>query len=509
MRGFKLSLVALLVFSPLAPRLSRLACADGPQGKLIEDIWEAAFLEGARAGHVHTEVREVEKNGKTYLHTVLSLNLTVKRNTDVIQLRMDTGDTETADGKVLGTFMRQYLSPDKQQLITGVVKGRQLHLTLDRSKALEPAPWDPATVGLYRQQRQLADRKVKPGDRFTYKSFEPTINLVIRNNVQIKDYETVELLGKTPKKLLRVETKPEKLDKVQLPTLVSWVDENYVPLRSQVEVPVGKITLYRTTRAQATGKPTLARLTDIGIRQMVSLKQRIRSPYDTKAAVYRITISGDDDPASAFSRDQRQQVKNVTGNTFEMHVRASQAVASSAPGEDNDEKSPGLEFIKTSYFINCADARVKQLARQAVGSQTDAWKKALRIERWVHSNMRVVNDEAMATADHVARTLRGDCTEFAMLTAAMCRAEGIPSRTAIGLIYADVNSRPVFAFHMWTEVWIKGQWIPIDATLGRGYVGATHLKITDHSWHDTLTLTPVFPLVRVLRRVAIEVVSVE
>ena len=30
---------------------------------------------------------------------------------------------------------------------------------------------------------------------------------------------------------------------------------------------------------------------------------------------------------------------------------------------------------------------------------------------------------------------------FAMLTAAMCRAEGVPSRTAIGLIYADNGRR--------------------------------------------------------------------
>jgi len=496
--------LTLLVLSPLAPRLAPLVLADGPQGKIIEDIWEVAYLEGARAGHVHTEIRELDKNGKTYFITVISLNLTLKRNKDVIQLRMDTGDSQTADGKVLGTMMRQFLGPEKQQLITGVVKGRQLHLTLDRSKQLDPAPWDPATVGLYRQQHLLAEKKVKPGDSFTYKSFEPTVNLVIRNDVQVGDYETVELLGKTRKKLLRVETKPEKLGQVQLPALVSWVDENYVPLRSQVDVPVGKITLYRTTRGQATGQPSVAALTDIGIRQLVPLTQRIQRPYDTKSAVYRIAITGDDDPASTFSRDDRQKVKNVKGNTFEMHVRASRG-----PSDGDDEKSAGAEFIRSSYFINCADARVKQLARQAVGSETDPWKKALRIERWVHAHMTVVNDEAMATADHVARTLRGDCTEFAMLTAAMCRAEGVPSRTAIGLIYADVNTRPVFAFHMWTEVSIKGQWIPIDSTLGRGYVGATHLKITDHSWNDTLTLTPVFPLVRVLRRVAIEVVSVE
>jgi transglutaminase-like putative cysteine protease len=120
--------------------------------------------------------------------------------------------------------------------------------------------------------------------------------------------------------------------------------------------------------------------------------------------------------------------------------------------------------------------------------------------------MEGVNDQALATAEQVARTLKGDCTEFSMLMAAMCRAEGVPSRTAIGLIYAD-GPRPAFSFHMWTEVWVQGQWWALDATLGRGYVGATHLKITDHSWDDTRSLTPLLPLLRVLGKASIEVVN--
>ena len=76
-------------------------------------------------------------------------------------------------------------------------------------------------------------------------------------------------------------------------------------------------------------------------------------------------------------------------------------------------------------------------------------------------------------------------------------------------IYADTKTGPVLAFHMWTEVWVKGQWTALDATLGRGYVGATHLKITDHSWHETQSLTPMLPLLRVLGKVSVEVVSVQ
>ena len=67
--------------------------------------------------------------------------------------------------------------------------------------------------------------------------------------------------------------------------------------------------------------------------------------------------------------------------------------------------------------------------------------------------MTATRDEALAPADHVARTLRGDCTEFAMLGAAMCRAAGVPSRTAIGLVYhTDRLGTPKLSYHMWMEV---------------------------------------------------------
>ena len=44
---------------------------------------------------------------------------------------------------------------------------------------------------------------------------------------------------------------------------------------------------------------------------------------------------------------------------------------------------------------------------------------------------------------------------------------------------------------------------------GKGYVGATHLKITDHSWHDERTMTPIFPVIRVVGRVSIECAECE
>lgn len=491
---------ALLVLASLTVSLQG---GEGPSARVILETWDAAYLQGHRAGYVRTLVEEIRSGTITLHRATMELRLTVKRFESTIQLGMDTGTIETSGGKVVGTFMKQFQGKNQVLRIDGLVKKGMLHLTLNGTKELEPAPWNDKVVGLFRQQLLFQERAVEPGDRFSFESFEPTINLIVAYDVTVKEPEEVELFaGKEKAKLLRVELKPPRIEKVQLPHLKVWLKEDRTPLRSESEIPgLGKIVLYRTSKANALSPTPVAKLTDIGIGQYVRLKQRVPRPHQTTAATYRIRLQGDEDPTSAFADSPWQKVGKKVGDFFELRVEK----PVSTKGASSNR--PGVEFTESSYFIASNDPKVVELSRRAVGGETDIWRKAVRIERWVHANMKVVSHEQLATADHVARTLEGDCSEFAMLTAAMCRAAGIPSRTAVGLVYADVRSGPVFAFHMWTEVWVEGEWRPLDATLGQGGIGAAHLKIADASWANTRTMTPLFPVLRVLGRVGIEVMA--
>jgi hypothetical protein len=483
------------------------AGAAEPQGRIVEDIWDVAYLEGGKAGFVHTLVRAVEQNGRQLHRATMELNLSVKRFNDTISLRMETGTDETLEGKVVGVSMRQFLGKQQKLVLTGRVgEGNKLSLQVDGGQRLDQQiPWNDQVVGLYRQERLFQEHKVKPGDQFSYLSFEPQLTTVINTRVTVKDYEDVEVF-KVKQKLLRVEAVSDKIQDVQMPPLTTWLDKNLVPVRSEVEMPgLGRLVLYRGTERQAKAPGGTTRV-DIGWGQSIRLKQFIPNPYDAQAVVFRITLKGDENPTTAVAQDDRQQIKNVQGNTFELHIRASRGPR---PTADPDKKA-SQEFLKSSYFINSDDPEVKALARRAVGTVTDPWSKALRIEKWVHEHVdRSHSTEAFATADEVARTLEGDCTEHAVLVAAMCRVVEIPSRTALGLLYVKApDGQPTMGYHMWTEVWVRGQWLPLDATLGRGFVDATHLKIADHSWYKTQSLTPLLPVLRVLGKLSIEVVRV-
>ncbi len=194
-------------------------------------------------------------------------------------------------------------------------------------------------------------------------------------------------------------------------------------------------------------------------------------------------------------------MKNLDAKTksFELHVSARHGPEKNAIAEP----APGKEFTSSNFFINWDNDAVKGHAAKAVAgllATASDWDKAVAVERWVNANMKAFEfSQAMATADNVAKTLSGDCTEYAMLAAAMCRAVGVPSRTALGVVYAPgKDGKPFLAYHMWTEVYAGEQWVPIDATLGMGGVGPGHVKITDHSWHDEKSFAPLLPVLRSL-----------
>ncbi len=491
--------------------LAGAARADVAPGKVVEDVWEVAHLDGARVGTFRTTVREVERAGVKLLRTTQQMELTLKRYNALVRIRFETGSDETPDGKVTGVWMR--MPQGKQDLVqVGVVEKEGLHLKVEGQKIDKFVAWNDQVLGLYKQEHLFKERKVKPGDRFSFLSYEPSITFVATLRVKVGDEEEVETL-KGKQKLLRVDVTPDKVEdanglRVQLPGMAVWLDREANVVRRQMELEgMGKIITQRTTReaALATGGPA-ARMTDVGERTLVPLNRAVPQPQSTNTLVYRITVRDDDDPTSAVAQDARQQIKNVKGNTFELHVRAIR----SPQKVDDPDKEAKDDYLKSCTYLNSDDARVREAAREAVGEETDPLKKARRVERWVHGHLRVDNGIEFVPAGEVARLRAGDCRQHAVLTAAMCRAAGVPSRTALGLVPAhDPRGRPVMAYHMWAEVWVKGQWLALDAIQGQGSIGAAHLKIADHSWFDEASLKPMLAVQRVLGKIAVEVVSVD
>lgn len=513
-RYFPWCVVALLLVTPLH--------AEQPASRVVLDVWDAVYLDGAKMGYQRTTVEQIERGDKKIYHTTRFMHLTIKRYDGVVTQRMAMTTDETAEGKVVGVSMTHYLDKDRKVVQSGRVEGDKLLVRTPSDPDGRAVPWKDGVIGYYGQELLFQSRKAKPGDRFRFLDYQLPLLTAVNQQVVVKEAEEKELLAVNKegeeikgqpvrKRLLRVEIQPDKIKvgdtTIPLPRLTMWLDDKLRVVRSESDAPgLGHLTLYRTTRTVAEKEGAApALMADLGLKSLIPLNRAIQRPHQAREIVYRITVKGDEDAASTFARSARQKVENVEGSTFDLRVRPIRKPAEvDTPGKIKDE------FLKSSYFLDSGNAQVRRQAAGIVGDETDPWRKAQRIEKWVHEHMKADSEVNFAPASQVLRDLKGDCRQHAMLTAALCRAADVPARTAVGLVYADDERRgPVLAFHMWTEVWVKGQWLMLDAVLGQGSVGAGHLKIADHSWQDIQTLAPLLPVTRVTGKARIQVVEVK
>jgi transglutaminase-like putative cysteine protease len=264
-------------------------------------------------------------------------------------------------------------------------------------------------------------------------------------------------------------------------------------------------TIHRTTRefVQVSAEPAEV---DLGWSTTVPVDRPIAEVHRARHARYRVELR-DGDPASTFVSDAIQKVTSTGPHTAEIVVTAlTPDDAGRAPR--TTAREPTIDDRRPSGLIQSDDPRVVALAAEAVGNETDPARVAVLLERFVHERIKNKNfSQVFASAAEVAKSLEGDCTEHAVLLAAMARARGLPARVALGLVY--MGREPAFGFHMWTEVSIADHWVPLDGTLGLGRIGTGHLKLANSSLADSAGWGSLLSVATVLGRLKIAVVEVE
>jgi len=490
-------------------------------GKLVKETWDAIYLGGAKAGHVHTTVREVTRDGKPLLVSTLDTLLRLKRFDAVVAMGMTQKTDETRDGKVRALALTTKL--DKGEVTqTARVEGDTLVVQVPGAPAPIRTPWQDDVIGLAKQESLWAGKKIEPGQEVSYKNYDPSIRAAVALTAKVEDREDVVVLedkgtpdrprGEPTKQSLwrvRVTAKPVTVDgkEIALPPQVLWVDDAGKTLRSESDIPgFGKMVMLRVSKGIALlndGAP--AEMPDLGLNTLVKLSKPVPKIHDGKKAVYRITVKGDPAPHKAFSADARQSAGPAKGDKFDLTVEAIRE-----PQKLDFPAPIDTTYLRSSQMLDSASAKITEVANKVAAGEKSPLAKARKLEAWVHDNMKPTFAVGLVEASRICQDLKGDCRQHAMLLAALCRAAGVPARTAQGLVYVDDRKNgPILGFHMWTEVFVDGQWFGLDATLGKGSIGPGHLKIGDSAWKDGEGLAPLLTLVQVLGRLDIEVVSAE
>lgn len=137
--------------------------------------------------------------------------------------------------------------------------------------------------------------------------------------------------------------------------------------------------------------------------------------------------------------------------------------AKPAPAAGPD--TPPSAWLGPQRFIESDDAAIVAAARRLRGG--DDAQTVRRIYDFVASELRYAGYVAEDLgAAYALRERRGDCTEYAALVVALCRAVGIPARMVEGYV-SDRSFVPAAKdYHDWAEVRLAQRWRVVDAQKG-------------------------------------------
>jgi Transglutaminase-like superfamily len=121
------------------------------------------------------------------------------------------------------------------------------------------------------------------------------------------------------------------------------------------------------------------------------------------------------------------------------------------------------DWVAATFLIDFNDAPVQELVAQL----RTIWPQPQRsdIVTFVANTVKGSHDRGMDIASKVARNRVGDCTEFAVLTAALARAAGLPARVVLGVAIVARDGRVEAYGHAWAEIAYGLAWQVADAAL--------------------------------------------
>jgi hypothetical protein len=473
--------------------------AASTAGPPVRETWDVYRMAGAKIGYGRTTVRRATDKDGARITTESLMHMKVQRYGEATQQEIRVMATETPEG-VLRTFHSEIQDGPMPVCTTGEVHGDrlQLEMTSAGKTTRTSVPWSAQYGGPFAFEESLRHQPMKPGERRKIKAWDVS-NQVTETDMTARQYEQTPLLSGSFS-LLRIDAL-NRMPDGQTITSVAWTDSQGEVLKSRVEP---NIEAMRVPEEVAKAEGDIGNF-DLGRNMHVKVDRPLPRVHDGHRVRYRVTLDGGN-PADAFPNGASQKVTSLGTERAEVTVYPLRpGVAGNAAAH---EEAPTAAQRRPNNFLQSDDPKVMADAHEAVGSETDPWRKALALERYVFQAIKK-NDysQAFATAAEVARDRQGDCTEHAVYLAAMARSVGIPSRVAIGLVY--LSSTQTFDYHMWTELYIDGRWIGLDGTMAKGGIGGGHLKLAHSSLDGVAAYSSFLPVLKVLGRLRVEVVEMD
>ncbi len=465
-----------------------------------EEQWQTVWNQEHRVGYAHTSVSRKKVDGQTVVITDSLLSMTLKRFNQTLNIRQSMHIEETEKGELIRFTSTMVNPPNSKSSMSGELDGTHIRMISNVAgrKTTKVIPGMQGALSSVWPERFIREGNLKLGDVKKFDVFEPQLGQRAVVSVEyVKDSETSE--NQLRREVVIKQSLPG------IPPIETHVRCNRDWFIESVSTPLLKLALLKATEAEALeplGDIEFDFATDTMVR-VVGLKNVGRA----KSITYRITVEGVN-PKEIFQEAATQKTQKVDEHTIDLTVTT--VSLRSLPKVEGEISGIENAYLLPSQYLECDLPVIKFLVGKSGGRSGETVDVAARMEKYVRNYVVDKNfSTAMATAAEVAKSKSGDCTEHAVLLAAMLRAANVPSRVAIGFVYSPQHQ--AFVGHMWTEAWLSGMWVPLDATLGKGGTGCGHITVSTSSLADegTTPAAEFLPIIHLLGRTKIEIVNVE
>ena len=480
---------------------------DNPAQGRFSDEWSEIYFGGNKVGYAHS----VMSRDGDLIQSQTSFHMRMGRDDQPVTINVTQSTTETVAGAPLAFGSEMDMSVVKSATKGTVKDGRVTIVTsqygMDQTQTFDyPAG---AVLNGWGVFRESLKHGFKPGTTYTTATYSPELRLdgAINADTVVGNWETFDHRGKP--------TKGQKVTvALHAPAgdfeMVSWIDDDGVPLKARVPVPgLGDIEMLTVDQGVALAEfapPEFFNNT------VVPAKRKI-DRAKVNAIKYRITAKKPEVKLAELPNTELQKVVSKSDQSIELQVaRIPHKPQSPSLTAQPSSPTPLSEYLESNLMINTSDEKLIALAKQAAGDEKDPFKLADKLRRFVTDYVTTKSlNIGFATASEVARTREGDCSEHGVLLAALGRLNGIPSRVAVGLAYVPIFGRQddIFGYHLWTQFHIDGRWIDVDAALRETDVSPARLTFAVSSLKNAGLADLSLPLLSLIGAIDIDILSVE
>ncbi len=467
---------------------------DPPTGVIVDE-WAEMYLDGGKIGYTRGTT---SRDGDLIL-TVEETRLRIAREGAVIETSMLSETRERIDGTPVSirTLTREGVLT-QTRTIRFTPGGATIRTSSGGRVWDHEATFEPGFVLPWGFVRTLAAHgEPEPGDEITVRLYSPdiTVNQPLPLVTRFGGIETISFRGESRRtnrieQVLRIGFIPMEM------TL--WVDKEGRLLRGSIPLGGLEITLLGSTKEQALGafEPP-----DLFTDSMVPLNRTI--PPDAEQVTY--LLRGADEGGTPFPTGLNQAVERRADGTLAVTVSRGKLDFPDTPGAPADER-----FLAPSLLVDFEDPAIRDLLDSADLNSLPPAEKVRRLVGTVDETIAVKSlDFGFATASQVVEHEEGDCTEHALLLAALGRAAGFPTRGASGLVYfEDEQGAPFMGYHMWTQVWNGSDWLDLDAGFGEAETSPIRILLSVSDLSNESFVEEALVISRSLGQTEVEVIDV-